>query len=206
MNYGTEVDLLGVMECWDFDESDEPHKRSPEYLVELAGRTCYDSVDKIGTNPDWIQARIKQGHESIIEHVNATFRIRCSRVVSHQLVRHRIASYSQKSQRVKEKSFEYITPPELEDNQVFEALMNACEMAYNEFIEQGISPDVARYVFPNATKTEIIMTMNFRSLRNFIKQRTDKAALPEMREVAYQIKDICMSIAPKVFEDLNEQN
>ena len=99
MNYDIEVKLLAIT-----PESEE--------LVEKAGRLCYASVNKLGTNENWLQSRIKQGHESLIEHASATFYIKASRVLTHELVRHRLASYSQRSQRyVKESQVSYILPP-----------------------------------------------------------------------------------------------
>lgn len=191
MSYNTEAALLRVSH------------NEPERFIEEAGRLCYGTDNLLGTQKNWVQTRIKQGHESILEHVSATFRIKCSRVVSHELVRHRIASFSQKSQRyVKEDSFSFITPPELEVNEDYIEVIQACQIVYNSLIEKGIKPELSRYVLPNACMTEIIMTMNLRELRHFIKLRTSKAALPEMREVANKIKELCMGFAPKVFEDL----
>jgi thymidylate synthase (FAD) len=113
------------------------------------------------------------------------------------------AKTSQRSQRyVEERNFAYYTPPELKDNSAFEYIMDECNDIYNAMIANGVKKEIARYVLPNATMTEIIMTMNLRELRHFIKLRTNKAALPEMREVATQIKEMCMGFAPKVFKDL----
>ncbi len=188
---------------------------NPEELIEEAGRLCYATEGKVGTTPGWIQARIRAGHESILEHASATFYIRCSRVVTHELVRHRIASYSQRSQRfVTEDEPRYITPPELQypekgsddrpsvNARLFIQVMELCWKTYGELLRVGVKPEVARYVLPNACETQIVCTWNFRELRHIIKLRTSPAALPEMRAVAGEIREICKMIAPQVFEDL----
>jgi thymidylate synthase (FAD) len=122
-------------------------------------------------------------------------------------VRHRLASYSQRSQRyVRESTPRYITPPELAKDQrgedVFEKAMLDAWRAYSELLQLGIKPEIARYVLPNACETEIVMTMNFRELRHFIKLRTSKRSLPEMRAVAGEMKRIMQQQAPRVFGDL----
>ena len=196
MNYDIEVKLLAITP-------------DSEYLLEQAGRICYASEEKLGTNEKWLQSRIRQGHESLIEHASATFYIKASRALTHELVRHRIASYSQRSQRyVKEMKAEYITPPELseEDNpdmaNVFQQAMFAAWDAYHRLLDRGVKPEIARYVLPNACITEIICTWNFREIRHIIKMRTSPAALPEFRIVAEKIKIIMIEQSPKVFVDL----
>jgi len=179
-----------------------------ENLVEKAGRLCYSSGDNQGPNENWISARIKQGHESLVEHASATFYIKASRALTHELVRHRIASYSQRSQRyVRELQADYITPPEFEDKdseiaKVFhEAMTNAWD-SYKKLLDAGMKPEIARYVLPNACMTEIICTWNFREIRHILTLRTSPAALPEIREVAHKIAEIMKDQAPKVFGDL----
>ncbi len=196
MSYEIEVKLLEITP-------------DSENLLERAGRICYNSLDKLGTNENWLQSRIQQGHESLIEHASATFYIKASRTLTHELVRHRIASYSQRSQRyIKETKANYITPPELskevnpENARVFEHAMSVAWDAYRRLLDAGIKPEIARYVLPNACATEIICTWNFREIRHIIKMRTSQAALPEFREVAEKIKDIMKGQAPKVFGDL----
>jgi thymidylate synthase (FAD) len=196
MEYEVEVKLLAITP-------------DSEKLVETAGRLCYASGAKLGTKEDWLAARIKQGHESLIEHASATFYIKASRVVTHELVRHRIASYSQRSQRyVKESKAEYITPPEItgtadpEVSAVFEQAMTAAWESYRKLLASGIKPEIARYVLPNACATEIICTWNFREIRHIVKMRSAPAALPEMRAVAEKIKEIVIHQAPAVFGDL----
>lgn len=132
MSYDIEVKLLAITP-------------DSENLLERAGRICYDSEDKLGTNEKWLQSRIKQGHESLIEHASATFYIKASRALTHELIRHRIASYSQRSQRyVKETKADYITPPELSEEvnseraQVFHQAMSAAWDTYNRLLDAGI--------------------------------------------------------------------
>jgi thymidylate synthase (FAD) len=178
-----------------------------ERLIETAGRLCWDTQQKTGTVPDRIQKWIEVGHESMVEHACATFYIRASRVLTHELVRHRLASYSQRSQRyVKEIEPRYIEPPEISSDQQahegFEQAMRNCWQAYNELLARGVKPETARYVLPGACETQIICTWNFREIRHIIKLRTSKRALPEIRAVANEIRTIMKEKAPQVFEDL----
>jgi len=178
-----------------------------EKLIEEAGRLCWDTQDKTGTVPDRIQKWIEVGHETMIEHACATFYIRCSRVVTHELVRHRLASYSQRSQRyVNESSPRFIEPPDFTNDtyvaQLFQNAMADCWWTYQQFLEHGIPRELARYVLPNACETQIMATWNFREIRHIIKLRTSKRALPEMRAVAGEIRRIAKEMAPQVFEDL----
>ena len=194
MQYQVEVKLLAVTP-------------DAESLTEQAGRLCYASGDKLGMNEHWLQTRIKQGHESLLEHASATFYIKASRALTHELVRHRIASYSQRSQRyVKETAAEFITPPELADfegaSDVYKESMDAAWDAYRRLLKAGVKAEIARYVLPNACSTEIICTWNFREIRHIINLRTGPAALPEMRAVANMIKEIMKDQAPRVFGDL----
>ncbi|MEN8614862.1 FAD-dependent thymidylate synthase [Dehalogenimonas sp. THU2] len=194
MDYNVEVRLLAVTP-------------DSESLTEQAGRLCYASGDKLGTKEGWLAARIKQGHDSLIEHASATFFIRASRVVTHELVRHRIGSYSQRSQRyVKETEAEFITPPELAAfdgaPEIYEASMAAAWEAYRKLLQAGVKAEIARYVLPNACATEIICTWNFREIRHIVKLRSGPAAQPEMRAVAAKIRDIMKEQAPGIFGDL----
>ena len=217
--YNVEVKLLAITGlCQPLRPSSEGGLVNPsEEVIEYAGRLCWDTTDKVGTAPDRIQKWIEVGHESVIEHASATFYIRASRVLTHELVRHRLASYSQRSQRrVKESEPRYIMPPELgatvtnENGRVvnldardtFEKAMQDAWGAYRRLLSIGIKHEIARYVLPNACETQIVMTMNFRELRHFIKLRTSEVALPEMRAVAGEVRRIMKEQAPKVFEDL----
>ena len=192
--YGVEVTLLAITP-------------DAERLIESAGRLCWNTQDKTGTVPDRIEAWIEIGHESMIEHACATFSIRGSRAMTHELVRHRLASYSQRSQRyVRENEESYILPPEVTSvdgaGETYRNAMSAAWTAYRELQKQGLKPEIARYVLPNACYTEIICTWNFRELRHIIALRSTPRALPEIREVAKKLRDIMKSAAPQVFADL----
>ena len=177
-----------------------------EELIESAGRLCWDTLDKLDTDPRRIQKWVGVGHESMIEHACATFHIRASRVLTHELVRHRLASYSQRSQRyVLESKPKYIVPQEIANSElqlIFEGAMKLAWSHYAELLRQGVKREIARYVLPNACETQIICTWNFREIRHIIKLRTSERALPEMRAVAGEIRRIMKSEAPNVFEDL----
>ncbi len=206
--YDVEVKLIALTGLVPSSGIGETNQSGPERLIEYAGRTCWGSTDKLGTNPNRIRGWLKVGHESVIEHASATFYIKASRVLTHELVRHRIASYSQRSQRyVKETVPQYVTPPEIgekgeEASSIFTRAMESAWDAYGRLLGLGVAPEIARYVLPNACDTEIIMTMNFRELRHFIRLRTGKRALPEMRAVAGEVRRIMKETAPEVFEDL----
>lgn len=188
-----------------------------EMLLERAGRVCYKSEDKI-TDTSHIQflKMIRQrGHESVVEHASATFIVVCDRGVTHEFVRHRLASYSQESTRycnyTKGKFGNEITvikPPGMTEEQerAWEAAMLYAERQYGDMIAAGAAPQIARSVLPNSLKTEIVATMNFRSWGHFIKLRTSTAAHPQMREVANQIRDILMAQAPTVFTLMELEN
>lgn len=172
--------------------------------VERAARVCYKSEGKITDDSaaKLIEACIKRGHESVIEHAVATFRIICDRGVSHEFIRHRIASYSQESTRYvnyKDRGIEFISPF-LDGNEhpSWGYAMAQCERAYLELINAGHTPQTARSVLPNSLKTELITTLNMRSWRNFMRLRCDKAAHPMMRQIANQIKAQLADIWPEM--------
>ncbi len=178
-----------------------------ERLIESAGRLCWNTQDKTGTVPDRIKTWLKIGHESMIEHACATFSIRGSRAMTHELVRHRLASYSQRSQRyVRENDESYLLPPEVASSEVttdiYRRAMSASWQAYRELQQHGLKAEIARYVLPNACYTEIICTWNFRELRHIIALRSAPRALPEIREVAKRLREIMKAQAPQVFADL----
>jgi len=179
-----------------------------ENIIEEAGRTCY--MSKVG-NPAIIKKWIKSGHESVLEHGSATFRINCSRACSHQLVRHRTGKFSQRSQRyVKEDNFydNYVMPKNIEKDEyeklLFEDVMSKIMESYSALLEMGVKKEDARYVLPNATGTEIVVTFDFRNLRHFLKLRLHKSAQWEIREIAENILGIMQKKCPNVFNDLKE--
>lgn len=169
-------------------------------LIERAGRVCYKSEGKIGdgTAEKFIKGILARGHESVIEHISITVRVICDRGVTHEIVRHRIASYSQESTRycnyTTDKFSNEITvikPLFWEEGTVqFNAWkrgMEDCEKAYFTLINAGATPQEARSVLPNSLKTEIFMTMNFREWRHFFKLRCSAAAHPQMKQIADMI-------------------
>jgi thymidylate synthase (FAD) len=203
--YNVEVRLLAITGLAAEANIKKTTKNQCEEIIEYSGRLCWDTIEKAGTKTDRIQEWVNMGHESVIEHASATFYIRASRVLTHELVRHRLASYSQRSQRyVNESTKKYIVPAEItfKGKRIFTEAMNNAWYAYNELLKLGENKELARYVLPNACETQIIMTMNFRELRHFIKVRTSEKALPEMRAVANEVKKIMKKKAPKVFFDL----
>lgn len=187
---------------------------NPELTIAHAASTCYDSKPKdLEPARKMIKAIIKSGHESCVEHASATFVLDgISRVVTHELVRHRIGfSYSQRSQRyVNEHQPSYVIPEEIAGSpkalEVFQEAMNAAWAAYSKLQAVGMRNEIARYVLPNACTTKITVTANFRAWRNFLKLRCSKRAQPEIRGLAYKLLDELCKIAPACFEDLKDES
>jgi thymidylate synthase (FAD) len=181
--------------------------------IELATRTCYKSEDSYDPQKTaaFLDKIVNQyHHESVIEHGVASFRIVCDRGVSHEIVRHRIASYSQESTRYcnygKDKfgnQISVLEPPGLTTPQqlVWLRAMESAETAYFQLINAKVSPQIARSVLPNSLKTELVMTTNFRSWLNFLKLRTASGAHPQIREIALEIQKILQSECPEIFGD-----
>lgn len=187
--------------------------------IEKAGRTCYKSEDRISgeSAENFVRSLIQRGHESVIEHCSVTVRVICDRAVSHEIVRHRIASYSQESTRycnyAKGKfgnRITFIEPSFWDKNtadgklkyEEWEKAMEYAEKAYFDLIEKGASPQEARSVLPNSLKTEIVMTLDLRSWRNFFKQRTSAAAHPQMKEIAIPLLEKFKQSIPVIFDDI----
>ncbi len=215
------------------------HTPDPEKTIATAAKLCYSPCDIDTISDDLTPEKIESfvtmlasiGHESVMEHVSFTFGIEgISRACSHQLVRHRIASYSQKSQRyVNEDGFEFITPPEIaadaEAKAEFDRLMAALTESYSKiasiltekhtktFMEQGMEEkearskavkkanEDARFVLPNACETKIVVTMNVRSLFNFFRHRCCSRAQWEIKAVADEMLKLCREVAPNVFKN-----
>jgi len=183
---------------------------SPVGLLEHAGRTCYRSETK-GQPERFLRARIREGHESLIEHASITFEISgVSRACTHQLVRHRIASYSQESQRYVEMSAqELVVPPAVSESpqamEVWQEFVGHVANAYRRLRELGVRKEDARFVLPNATATRIVVTMNLRSLRHFFEVRCDKAAQWEIRNLALEMLRQAYGVVPAAFEDLYDK-
>lgn len=190
--------------------------KDAEFVIADAARTCYDSAQKeLDAARKMIKALIKAGHEAMIEHAHATFRLSgVSRVLTHELVRHRLFSFAQRSQRyVKEDEPSYVIPDVLVDDNtanqklllakdVFDKAMQNAWDAYSLLLSYGLKPEDARFVLPNACTTEIVVSGNFREWRNFLKLRLSPRAQWEIRKAANIILDKLYEIAPSCFEDL----
>lgn len=182
----------------------------PEVIIAEAARICYDSFGKQSEESDarLIKHLLNNRHHSVFEHASATFLISgISRACSHQLVRHRLASYSQRSQRyVKEDNFAYVTPQSIFENktahEVFNDFMIESAASYDKLLQCGIKAEDARFVLPNACATEIVMTANFSEWRYIIGMRAlNPHAQWEIREMTKQILGILALHAPLIFED-----
>jgi len=183
---------------------------TPEALLEHAGRICYQSEGR-GEPGKFLRARVAEGHESIIEHASVSFEISgISRACSHQLVRHRIASYSQESQRYVDMSEpEWALPPDVLESEaameVWDDFAGEVKEAYRALRELGIRKEDARFVLPNAAATRIIVTMNFRELLHFFRIRISGAAQWEIREVGLRMLELIHPHAPGVFGGFRQQ-
>lgn len=200
--------------------------------IERIGRVCYKSENNIkeGSAESFISNLINRHHESVLEHVSISVRVICDRGISHEIVRHRLASYSQESSRYcnysndkfgNELTFikpcwfksnvedfnEYVNNDNYTvglsaDELDWIALMIAIEDLYSLFIDDNWTPEEARSILPNSIKTEIVMTMNLREWRHFFKMRCDKAAHPQMRQIANMILDTFKEKIPVIFNDI----
>jgi thymidylate synthase (FAD) len=181
--------------------------------IEKAGRTCYKSEKKstYRSAVAFVRNIIKNGHESVIEHEKITVRIICDRGVSHELVRHRIASYGQESTRYcnygKDDDLVFIKPLFLIEGspqyKVWSETMRLCEKGYLSLLRMEETPQEARSVLPNSLKTEIVMTCNLREWRHFFKLRTGPEAHPQMREITMPMLIKFKDLVPVVFEDID---
>ena len=204
---------------------------NPLAVIEQAGRTCYKSEDKIteASAPTFAQMLLKRGHEAMIEHASASYRIICDRGVTHEIVRHRLFSYAQESTRYcnYKCGVTFIIPCWCQDITAGEFIitwknklgtvspdhkmsettnrwfwnMAIAERDYTRIIDEGWVPQQARSVLPNSLKTEIVITGNLREWRHFFSLRTASAAHPQMREVADMVlRDIAGRI-PVIFDE-----
>lgn len=171
--------------------------------IEIAGRVCYQSEPK-GDPEKFIRMIIKRGHESVLEHGSLTFKVRTNRAIANEIVRHRLASYSQESTRyVKYDDIEFI-PGDRFEGSFAEDMLIRIEYTYQILIAKGLKPEEARDILPNCTATTLVMTMNFRELRHFLKLRLDKAAHPQIRELAGMMLDILKEKYPVFVEDIED--
>ena len=188
--------------------------------IERIGRVCYKSEDKITDTSaeQFIGGIIKRGHESVIEHESISVRVICDRGVTHEIVRHRLASYSQESTRycnyTADKFSNQISCIDLATGfhydmndaadrkkwEIWQSAMESAEKHYFALIEAGAKPEEARSVLPNSLKTEIVMTMDLREWRHFLRLRGGKAAHPQIREIADMIREEFVNHYPVFFE------
>ena len=196
------------------------HTPEPESVCNLGAKVCvsYDMPESGWDDFRSLDHALASGHESVLEHASFSFAIEgISRACSHQLVRHRMASYSQQSQRyVKMDGFEYVTPDSIKEcNEwftlgenvdcealaIYNDLMRKCSEVYGKFVDMGIPEEDARYILPNACKTNIVVTMNARSLMNFFKYRLCNRAQWEIKQVAEMMLALVKEVAPSIFEN-----
>ena len=180
--------------------------------IEMKARVCYKSEDRITDDScvKFVKMLVDRGHEAMIEHESISVKVICDRGVSHEIVRHRLASYAQESTRYcnyGNKDIEFITPFVLHDSysaKRWRMSMALAEEAYRAMIDDGCSPQIARSVLPNSLKTEIVITMNLREWKHFFKMRADKAAHPQMRQIAVPMLKEFKRLIPIIFDDLGE--
>lgn len=183
--------------------------------IESCGRICYKSEHKITKDSYLTFAKniVKRGHEAVIEHCSLSVKFVCDRGVSHEIVRHRMASYCQESTRYCNYSKDdfqgeitVIEPIFLEQYtdgySMWEEACQITERAYFKMLDWGCSPQEARAVLPNSLKTEIVMTANLREWRHFLKLRTSKAAHPQIREIAIPLLKELKERIPVIFDDI----
>ena len=183
--------------------------------IETAGRTCYKSEDKITADSaaGFVKRIIKSGHHSVIEHINVSVRFVCDRGISHEIVRHRLAAYSQESTRYANYSKDkfgneitvikpYFWPENSEEYLVWKQAMQNAEQSYLKLLKNGARPEQARSVLPNSLKTEIVMTCNLREWRHVLKLRCSKASHPQIRELMLPLLDEMRAKLPVLFDDL----
>lgn len=195
--------------------------------IEKIGRVCYKSEDRITDDGEsakkFVKMLISNGHEAMIEHSSLSVKFVVDRGVSHELVRHRIASFAQESTRYcnysKDKFGNEITVilpcffdtgmGILSNSLVYQEWKSACECAeerYFNLLKMGATPQQARTVLPNSLKTEITITANYREWRNFFKLRTAEASHPQMREVAIPLLKELKTLIPIIFDDIEVEN
>ena len=187
--------------------------------IELAGRVCYKSEERITSDSalGFVQRILQRGHESVLEHEKVTVRIICDRGISHEIVRHRIASYSQESTRYCNYTLDkfqneltFIRPffwnEETEKFHIWKETMSVIEQNYFALIHSGATPQEARSVLPNSLKTEIVVTMNLREWRHFFKLRASPFAHPQMQELTVPMLAAFQENIPIVFDDIVLKN
>lgn len=196
---------------------------NPDAVCNMAAGTCVsDDIPVLETSVNRYRAlkgALAAHHESVAEHASFSFAISgVSRALTHQLVRHRLASYSQQSQRyVNMDEFEYVTPVTIKDSDkriwmtshedwipmldAYDSLMQDIQETYEQMVEAGIPEEDARYILPNACCTNIVVSMNGRELKHFFRLRCCTRAQKEIRELANKMLELCKEVAPVLFEN-----
>ena len=192
------------------------HTPDPERAVATAARLCYAPVGASELMESLSDERIRKvlttilesGHLSTLEHASYTFAIDgVSRALTHQLVRHRLASFNQQSQRYVrfDDGLQTIKPESIENNpeanKLFDEMIEQTVNAYEAFLEAGIPAEDARYILPNAAETKIVVTMNIRELLHFFTLRCCNRAQWEIRELAWKMLELVRPTAPFIFAD-----
>jgi thymidylate synthase (FAD) len=191
------------------------HTPDPERVAAAAARQCYSKFSAAKAFKEFKEEDIRKqlrmvidkGHLSVLEHASFTFVLEgVSRSCTHQLVRHRIASYSQQSQRyVKLEGIEFVLPSSIKSNtkawEVFRKALDGCRDCYSDLIRKGIPTEDARYILPQATASKIVVTMNARELRTFFELRCCLHAQWEIRMAAQEMLMLVRGVAPTMFED-----
>jgi len=178
-----------------------------EKQIEQAARNCYKSEEGItsGSYIRIIRMLIKNGHEAMLEHASASIQLVTDRGITHELVRHRIASYAQESTRYVTYGNIGVIRPSFETpgaEKVWLDLCQASEIAYTKLLDMGEKPQMARSVLPTSLKTEIVMSANFREWRHVLRLRTARSAHPDIRRLMNLCFSILLREAPIVFEDI----
>jgi thymidylate synthase (FAD) len=184
---------------------------NPLQIIEKCGRIAYKSEDKITENSaeSFVKTLLQYGHESVIEHASMSYKVICDRGVSHEIVRHRLFSYTQESTRYcnyGSSDMQFIEPPFQPVNTKhvktnFLNVLQKIEDHYKYLISIGEKPQISRAMLPNCLKTEIAITGNFREWRHFFKMRTSKSAHPQMQEIANMILHDAMKRVPVIFNE-----
>jgi thymidylate synthase (FAD) len=177
-----------------------------EQLIEEAGRVCYRSEDRITSTSykGFIERIMNRGHLSVLEHAHVTLSFITDRGVTHEMVRHRVASYSQESTRYckyNDGPIKVIKPPDLSayGEKVWAHSVTEAAIAYNDLLANGCKAEIARSVLPNCLATKIVMTCNLREWLHVLDLRTSKFAHPQIREVMGQAEKILLRVAPTIF-------
>jgi thymidylate synthase (FAD) len=213
-----------IKQHWDWAATMEPEAALG--MIEDAGRTCYQSESK-GDPAEFVRKIIKRGHESVLEHVSLSVRIVTDRGVTHELVRHRLAAYSQESTRYccYNDEIGVILPVEFYDihgkeiteetttaerqahlpYRLWRGAMLEAEESYLAMLAQKAPPQLARSVLPNSLKTEIVMSANLREFRHVFRLRTSKAAHPQIHALMRDMLTVFKRQIPVVFEDINPE-